>query len=145
MLVGCTAKQASTDPASTVPAPASLADSPSTPITPAAPDCHRDPFSTWPACESQPVQIRGTNPQHVHQHPLLAAPSVDGQPAEHQGYLDVPDVGQIIVLTRAPFECPAGMIATGTLRRIEAKVDKAVKSLETYGGWVLEGATVECE
>lgn len=146
LLLGCAptpATSAPTEPVTATPAAAPPAAGPAAVEPTAAAECP-DAFATWPACASKPVRIRGANPESVLQHPMFDGPGLDGA-REHQGYMDVPDVGQIVVLTREPIACPAAMVATGTLRRIEPTAkDPGVMSMESYGGWVLEGATVEC-
>lgn len=92
--------------------------------------------SVWTECEGQRVRLQGSAAEQVMQHPVLVPPD------QHQGYMDVEDV-QLIVLTKAAFDCSAAMSVVGTLRSVDMGGEPGSK--DSYKGWAIEDATVTCE
>lgn len=106
--------------------------------------CALGSVAEWGACEGQRVQLRGRAAEHVQQHPILAVPedvSPDGRNSQ-QGYIDAEGV-QLIVLTKAPFDCRGAVSVVGTLRGIDLGGEPGTKG--SYSGWALEDAAVTCE
>jgi hypothetical protein len=138
------------DPApASAPAPAEL-EGPAPASEPAAAPaedglCSLAAPSEWSTCDGQRVRIQGRAPTMVMQHPMRNQPeglSPDGRNT-HQGYMDT-DRAQMIILTKAPFNCSGEMTVVGTLREIKASGDPGVKGKDSYGGWSLEDAEVTC-
>jgi hypothetical protein len=106
--------------------------------------CTPASYSEWSTCEGKRVRVNGRNAQMVMQHPIVAAPpglSPDNRNT-HQGYMDVDDGGQVIVVTSEPFDCPGKMTVVGVLDGVRGNGPPGTK--ESYSGWSLTDAEVTC-
>lgn len=126
------------------PAPPPPPDAPPKPIAIASADlCPIGPPNTWNACADKKVELKGKNPDMVHQHPMLSGPSGPGMPPSHQAYLEMPQGTQVILVSKEAVNCKGPMRATGILRPID--LGGAPGTKESYKGWALYQATVVCE
>lgn len=124
------------DPAEVAPIEAEPTADPSTTADPSLCQLGDD----WSSCVDKRVQIDGTAPEFVMQHPMM---TMGGDDEWKQDYMDVGEGGrQIIVLTREPGKCKGAMRVVGTLGGIEGRGEPGTK--ESYAGWVVRQAEVTC-
>lgn len=80
----------------------------------------------------------------VYQHPMIAPMSMPGgPPTMKQGYLELSQGNQIIVLSRDDDKCSGSKRVKGSLREIDMGGPAGTK--ESYRGWAIENATITCE
>jgi hypothetical protein len=84
------------------------------------------------------VRLLGKRARLVAQHPLIVPPGSE----QLQEYVDVKDGPQVIVLVAAPIACTDELSVTGTLRGVRNGGAPGTK--DSYEGWSLDGARVEC-
>lgn len=98
------------------------------------------PGASLETCDGKRVRLEGKKPMMVMQHPMMNA----GPPGmeRHQSYLEVDGGAQIIVISEAVNACEGAMAVTGTLRSIDMGGPEGTK--DSYKGWQVTGAAVEC-
>jgi hypothetical protein len=127
-------------------APSASDATPPVPVVVADPNvCPLGKSDTWKTCVGKIVEIRGQNPKMVYQHPMIApmSPPGSGAPTIHQGYLETSEGNQIIVLSRQQDKCSGTKRVKGSLRDID--LGGPDKTKESYRGWAIYDATIECE
>lgn len=106
------------------------------------PNCELRQSADWRLCIDQQVEIRGRIPAVVLQHPMIAAPGLDGGAAEVQSYVETADGTQVILLSVNENTCAGTLIASGTLQAI--RMEGSDGSKLSYQGWALRGAAIRC-
>lgn len=96
----------------------------------------------WFKCANKQVQITGTPPNMIMQHPMLNMPSFSAKTKPTlQSYLNVGSK-QIILLSKTRINCFAKMEVFGQLRRISLGGRQGTKN--SYKGWSLRVYKYRC-
>ena len=104
--------------------------------------CPTSDYSKWNECEGKEVKLEGHKPKMIMQHPMVGGFSLEGEPPI-QGYMDINDGTQIVLLTKTRITCEGEMTAIGKLVGIDLGGPKGTK--QSYSGWYLDNAKVTCK
>ena len=143
------AAPAGPSPASTpAPAPSASVAAPAVTTAAAVVDpnvCRLGKMETWKECVGKQVEVLGQTPKMVYQHPMIAPVGMPGSaaPTMKQGYLELSEGNQIIVISKDADSCSGAKRVKGSLRQIDLGGPAGTK--ESYRGWAIENATITCE
>ena len=86
----------------------------------------------WDSCDRKEIKVTGTNPIKsgmISQHPIMTSPN-----KEFQSYIDIVNVGQVILLSKEKIDCPDKMTVIGTLSTNVGPCDPEAPGKNSYCG-----------